>query len=75
LNGDGRVDLVVGDERQGLFVYLKPYQPKAFFITAPEVMESVFSSTEVAREVSRAKQIKDAEDYYYFDRLPENDEP
>ena len=52
----------------------KPYQPKAFFITAPEVLESVFSSTEVAREVSRAKQIKDAEGYHYFDRLPENDE-
>src|SRR5580704_14085595 len=53
----------------------KSFQPKTFFITAPEVMESVFSSTEVAREVSRAKQIKDAEDYHYFDRLPENDEP
>src|SRR5450631_2380360 len=31
----------------------KPYRPKAFFVTAPEVRESVFSSTEVARELSR----------------------
>jgi hypothetical protein len=32
----------------------KLYQPKALFIDAPEVMEYVFSSTEVARELSRA---------------------
>ena len=53
----------------------KPYQPKAFFITAPEVMESVFSSTEVAREVSRAKLFWDAENYHNFHDLPKKDVP
>src|SRR5579862_2691923 len=33
----------------------KPYQPEAYFITAPEVRESVFSTAEVAREVGRSK--------------------
>jgi hypothetical protein len=43
----------------------KPYRPEAFFITAPEVMESVFSSAEVARELSRASLIEDAQMYDY----------
>ncbi len=28
----------------------KPYQPEAFFVAAPEIRESVFSTTEIARE-------------------------
>ncbi len=38
----------------------KPYQPETFFITAPEVRESVFSTPEVARELSREILIADA---------------
>jgi hypothetical protein len=41
----------------------RPYRPEAFFTAAPEVKESVFSSTETAREVSRAKLLNDAEIY------------
>ena len=51
----------------------KPYQPELFFITAPEVRESVFSSAEVARELSRASLFHDAEIYHYRGRLPEKD--
>ena len=39
----------------------KPYRPKAFFVTAPEVRESVFSTTEIVRELSRAKLLKVAQ--------------
>ena len=39
----------------------KPYQPEAFFITAPEVRESVFSSAEIARELNRDSLLNDAE--------------
>jgi hypothetical protein len=53
----------------------KPYQPEAFFVTAPEVKESVYSSAEVAREVSRASQLWDAENYVYRGQLPKKDEP
>jgi hypothetical protein len=53
----------------------KPYQPEAFFITAPEVMESVFSSTKVARELSRATLLQNAENYVYLHRLPKEDQP
>ncbi len=53
----------------------KPYQPEAFFITAPEVRESVFSSTQVAREVSRATLLHDAENYVYLHRLPKDYQP
>jgi hypothetical protein len=48
----------------------KPYQPEKFFVTAPEVMESVFSTAEVAREVGRAKLFWDAENYHKFHQLP-----
>jgi hypothetical protein len=53
----------------------KPYQPEAFFVTAPAVMESVYSSAEVAREVSRASLLYDAENYVYLGRRPKKDEP
>ncbi len=53
----------------------KPYQPEAFFIAAPEVKESVFSSTETAREVSRATLLHNAENYVYLHRLPKEDQP
>ena len=53
----------------------KPYQPEAFFIGAPEVIESVFSTTEVAREVSRDKLFWDAENYHNFHDLPKKDVP
>ena len=43
----------------------KPYQPEAFFITAPEVRESVFSSAEIARELNRDSLLNDAENYFY----------
>jgi hypothetical protein len=35
----------------------------------------VFSSTEVARELSRVSLLHDAENYAYLHRLPEQDEP
>src|SRR5579859_5635001 len=38
--------LYVFAEAQG-----KPYQPEAYFVTAPEVRESVFSPSEIAREL------------------------
>jgi len=41
----------------------KPYEPEAFFTTAPEVKESVFSSTEVVREMSRARLLNNAKIY------------
>jgi hypothetical protein len=53
----------------------KPYQPEAFFITAPEVKESVFSSAEIARELSRDRLFRHAETYHYMDRLSKEDEP
>lgn len=52
----------------------KPYQPEAFFIAAPEVRESVFSSAEIVRELSRAKLLSDAETYADLDTLPETHE-
>jgi hypothetical protein len=53
----------------------KPYQPEAFFVTAPAVRESVYSSTEVVRELSRARLLSNAETYHYMGRLPKQDEP
>jgi hypothetical protein len=53
----------------------KPYRPEDFFTTAPEVRESVFSTPEVARELSRARLLERAENYAYFDRLPEENQP
>jgi hypothetical protein len=52
----------------------KPYQPEAYFITAPEVRESVFSSTEIARELSRSTLLHNAENYVYLHRLPKEDQ-
>ena len=53
----------------------KPYKPEAFFIGAPEVMESVYSGAEVVRELSRASLLKQAETYHYLGRLPKQDGP
>ncbi len=53
----------------------KPYRPEAFFITKPNVRESVFSSTEIARELSRATLLHNAENYVYLHRLPKQDQP
>jgi len=39
----------------------KPYQPEAFFVAAPEVRESVFSTAEIVRELSRAKLLRAAQ--------------
>src|ERR1700722_11489891 len=49
----------------------QPYDPEAYFITAPQTRESVFSTSEVARELSREKLFDYAETYYLFGRLPE----
>ncbi len=49
----------------------KPYRPEAFFTAAPEVKESVFSSTEIARELSRARLLAIAQTYDYNGELPE----
>src|ERR1022692_1911411 len=48
-----------------------PYQPEAYFVTAPETRESVFSSAEVAHEMDRAQLLKDAETYHYSGWLAE----
>jgi hypothetical protein len=53
----------------------KPYQPEAYFITAPEVRESVFSTAEVAREWSRARLFYDAEQYEYRNALRKENKP
>ncbi len=38
----------------------KPYQPEAYFATIPPVRQSVFSTPEVARELTREIQLADA---------------
>ncbi len=54
------------DMRQAKLLYQlaqaegKPYQPEAYFTTAPEVSESVFSTPEVAQAIDRAALIADA---------------
>ncbi len=53
----------------------KPYQPEAFFVAAPQVVESVFSSSEVAREISREKLKSDAFEYVWHGKLPKKDAP
>jgi hypothetical protein len=53
----------------------KPYRPEAFFVTAPEVKESVYSSAEIVRELSRATLLSNAETYHYMGRLPKQDQP
>ncbi len=53
----------------------KPYRPEAFFVAAPEAKESVFSNTEVVRELSRARLFQDAINYNYDGKLPKKDRP
>ena len=53
----------------------KPYRPEAYFITAPQTRESVFSTPEVAHEISRDKLFEDAENYHYRGSLPKKVEP
>ena len=42
----------------------KPYQPEAYFSTAPPVRESVFSTPEVTRELGREALISDARSHW-----------
>ena len=64
-----REQAVKEDMRQAKILYElaqaegKPYQPEAYFTTAPPVRESVFSTAEIARELSRDKLIRNAMDY------------
>ena len=53
----------------------KPYQPEAYFITAPEVRESVFSTPQVARELSREILIADATTHWVHSPRPERIQP
>jgi hypothetical protein len=53
----------------------KPYKPESYFITAPEVRESVFSTTEVARELGRARLLWDAGQYENRNLLPRENKP
>jgi hypothetical protein len=48
----------------------KPYQPESFFVAAPAVWESVFSTSEVVRELSREKLKSDAHEYHWRGKLP-----
>jgi hypothetical protein len=48
----------------------KPYQPEAFFVTAPEVMESVYSSAEIVRELSRARLLNNADIWDFRSQFP-----
>src|SRR5579864_531327 len=48
----------------------KPYQPELYFTFAPERRESVFSTPEIARELSVAKLLKDAKTYDLIGQLP-----
>ncbi len=48
----------------------KPYQPEAFFVAAPEVPESVFSTAEIVREINREKLKSDAHEYVWRGKLP-----
>jgi len=48
----------------------KPYQPEAYFTAAPEVRESVFSTTEIVRELTRTKLLNDADYYVRTGSLP-----
>lgn len=52
----------------------RPYEPEKFFTTAPEVMESVFSSTEVAYELSGTRVLNNAEIYDDRGTLPKKDQ-
>src|SRR5579862_15633 len=67
------------DMRQAKLLYQlaeaegKPYQPEAYFTTVPPVRQSVFSTPEVARELSRDKLIRDATIYRYDGSRPKKD--
>ena len=50
-------------------------EPEEFFVAALLVRESVFSNPEVARELSRARLLANAETYYYIGKLAEEDRP
>jgi hypothetical protein len=53
----------------------KPYQPEAWFTAAPQVLESVFSTAEITRELSREELMNDAKYYVRSGCLREKDEP
>jgi hypothetical protein len=48
----------------------RPYQPEGFFSTAPQVVESVFSTPEVARELSREILLADAQTHWVCSPKP-----
>ena len=49
----------------------RPYQPEELFVTAPEVRESVFSTPEVARELSRAILLTQATTHWVHNPSPD----
>jgi hypothetical protein len=51
----------------------KPYQPEDYFVAVPETKESVFSISEIARELTRTKLLIDATTYARTGELPEKD--
>ncbi len=53
----------------------RPYQPEAYFTTAPEVLESVFSTAEIARQLNRDKVYSSALSHYFHGKLPKKDRP
>ncbi len=64
------------DMRQAKLLYQlaqaegKPYQHEAYFTTVPPVRQSVFSTPEIVRELSRSKQLADAQTYASSGKLP-----
>ena len=71
-----RKQVAQGAMRQAKLLYQlaqaegKPYQPEAFFTIPPEVRESVFSTTQIAAELSREKLLNDAKHYDRSGELP-----
>ncbi len=65
-----REQAAMEDMRQAKLLYQlaqaegKPYQPEAYFTTVPPVRQSVFSTPEVARELSRDALMSDAKSYW-----------
>ena len=53
----------------------KPYQPESYFTFAPETRESVFSTPEIVRDLTRTKLLNDAKIYVLTGRLPEKNTP
>jgi hypothetical protein len=53
----------------------RPYDPESYFSFAPEVRESVFSTPEVVRELTRISLLHDAEAYVGAGCLPEKNSP